>query len=255
MIDIRQLNFSYRPGSPVLAGISACLRKGQVVSVLGPNGCGKTTLLKAVLGFLPVSCRTIFIDEKPLESFSRPALARILAYVPQSHGSVFAYQVRDMVLMGRTGCRRFGGFSAKDQQKAQEALDLVRISHLARRSFPELSGGQQQLVIIARALAQDSSFIFMDEPTSGLDLANQTLVLKTMKKLHEERGLSFLMTTHHPEQAVYLGGQVLMMKAGQVKAAGEARKLTTARMVEELYDLSPGLLTEMGLVPSGLDPN
>ncbi|MDR1608057.1 MAG: ABC transporter ATP-binding protein, partial [Deltaproteobacteria bacterium] len=128
----------------------------------------------------------------------------------------------------------------------------VGVKSLARRPVTELSGGQQQLVIIARALAQDSQFVLMDEPTSGLDLANQTLVLNVMRRLQNE-GLSFLMTTHHPEQAMYLGGQVLMLKAGQIQGWGEAQKLTTVAAVESLYDLEPGLLNRMGLISACLE--
>ncbi|MDR1049741.1 MAG: ABC transporter ATP-binding protein [Deltaproteobacteria bacterium] len=252
MIDVRGLSFAYYRSDNVLADVSFRLDPGEMISVLGPNGCGKTTLLKAILGFLPISTKTIFINQHPVEDYSRPSLARILAYVPQYNGSVFPYSVRDMVLMGRTGFRRWGGYSGQDRRKVDEALDLVQITALSTRSFLELSGGQKQLVIIARALAQNSSFILMDEPTSGLDLSNQILVLKTMKKLHEDKKLSFLMTTHHPEQAVYLGGQVLMMKDGSVSACGQAKLLITPRTVEELYNLEPGLLTEMGLVPTCL---
>ncbi|MDR1085835.1 MAG: ABC transporter ATP-binding protein [Deltaproteobacteria bacterium] len=252
MIDIRSLSFAYYHGADVLADVSFSMELGQMISVLGPNGCGKTTLMKAILGFLPIARKTVFINKNPLENYSRTSLAKILAYVPQHHGSVFPYTVREMVLMGRTGARRWGGFSGEDNQKADEALELCQITSLADRSFLELSGGQKQLVVIARALAQNSPYILMDEPTSGLDLSNQVLVLKSMKKLHEENRLSFLMTTHHPEQAVYLGGQVLMMKDGSVAAWGAARQLTTSKTVEELYSLEPGLLSEMGLVPACL---
>jgi iron complex transport system ATP-binding protein len=252
MINIQNLSFAYHRHTAVLKDVTFSLKPGQLISVLGPNGCGKTTLLKAMLGFLPIKGESIFINGPALENFSKPSLDKLLEYVPQYNGSVFAFSVREMVLMGRTCGRRWGSFSGEDILKAQKALDLVQIASLADRSFLELSGGQKQLVIIARALAQNSPYIFMDEPTAGLDLSNQIVVLKTMKMLHEDMGLSFLMTTHNPEQAVYLGGEVLMMKEGRVTAWGAARELTTPGSVEELYGLKPGLLAEMGLVPACL---
>jgi iron complex transport system ATP-binding protein len=252
MIDVSRLSFSYRRSQAVLSEVAFKLEKGQTLSILGPNGCGKTTLLKAILGFLPIEKKTIFINGAPLESYSRDSLARILSYVPQLHGQAFPFKVRDIALMGRTGRRKWGGFDKKDQASADLALERVGVAHLAQRPVTELSGGQRQLVVIARALAQNSEFVLMDEPTSGLDLSNQAMVLKTMRRLHEEEGLSFLMTTHHPEQAFYLGGQVLMVKDGRVIRWGPAQKITTTETVEELYNLEPGLLRRMGLIPSCL---
>ncbi|MDR2140622.1 MAG: ABC transporter ATP-binding protein [Deltaproteobacteria bacterium] len=250
MIDIRGLTFAYPHSRPVLTDISFHLGPGQTLSILGPNGCGKTTLLKAILGFLAVKAKTIFLNGAPLETHSRAALAKLMAYVPQANGSVFPYLSGDLVLMGRTGRRKWGGFDQADHRKAQEALELVGISHLAQRPYPELSGGQRQLVNIARALAQDSQFIFMDEPTSGLDLSNQALVLQTMEKIHQEKKVSFLMTTHRPEQSVYLGGEVLMLKRGQILGWGPARQLINSAAVEDLYSLEPGLLNKLGLIPA-----
>ncbi|MDR1607878.1 MAG: ABC transporter ATP-binding protein, partial [Deltaproteobacteria bacterium] len=180
MIEVRRLSFGYCRCAGVLKEISFELNKGQTLSILGPNGCGKTTLLKAILGFLPIRQETIFLNGSPLESYARNSLAKVMSYVPQLRDGVFPYRVRDMVLMGRTGRRHWGGFSSADEKKADEAIDKVGVKSLARRPVTELSGGQQQLVIIARALAQDSQFVLMDEPTSGLDLANQTLVLNVM---------------------------------------------------------------------------
>ncbi|MDR1873253.1 MAG: ABC transporter ATP-binding protein [Deltaproteobacteria bacterium] len=252
MIDVKGLSFAYRRHTPTLMDVSFQLGPGDILSILGPNGCGKTTLLKSILGFLPINPKTVFINSHPVESYPRSFLAKILAYVPQFHGGVFPFKVLDMVMMGRTARRKWGGFDRQDIQKAHQALERVGISSLANQTFTELSGGQKQLVIIARALAQSSQFILMDEPTSGLDLSNQTMVLRTMKRLHETEGLTFLMTTHHPEQALYLGGQVLMMRAGRVVSLGAARLLTTAAAVEDLYGLEAGLLESMGLVPACL---
>ncbi|MDR0550197.1 MAG: ABC transporter ATP-binding protein [Deltaproteobacteria bacterium] len=253
MIEVRDLSFAYYKGPKVLQSVTFRLDAGQTLCVLGPNGSGKTTLLKAILGFLPLPKHAVFIAGQPIETYDRPSLARLLAYVPQNLGAVFGYKVKDMVAMGRTGRKKWGDFDQEDLKKARAALELVGILSLAERPVTELSGGQARLTIIARALAQDSRLILMDEPTSGLDLSNQALVLSTMKRLNAEAKVAFLMTTHHPEQAVYLGGEALLMKAGRALAFGEARTLTTIKAVEDLYDLKPGLLSQMGLSPVCLE--
>jgi iron complex transport system ATP-binding protein len=254
MIEVRKLSFAYRKPVNVLAKVSFEFEKGQILTILGPNGCGKTTLLKAILGFLPIAGGSVFINGAPVESYSRSLLAKLLAYVPQSAPGVYPYKVRDMVLMGRTCRRRWGGFDREDPKIAARASAQVGVETLADRAVTELSGGQRQLVIIARALAQDSQFILMDEPTTGLDLSNQAMVLKAMKRLHEEEKVSFLLTTHHPEQAVFLGGQALMIKMGRVVATGTAKNLATPKALEDLYDLEPGLLAQMGLAPACFGP-
>ena len=184
------------------------VRAGEVVCLLGPNGSGKTTLFKTLLGLLARLAGSVSIAGRPIESWPRQQLARHMAYVPQAHSAVFPYHVLDMVLMGRTA--HLGMFSAPseaDREQALAALQLLGIEHLANREYTRISGGQRQLALIARALAQDAPAIVMDEPTASLDFGNQALVLTEVKRL-AQRGLGIVLcrpmipTTRSPSAAV-----------------------------------------------------
>ncbi len=247
MIRIRELSFAYHKQRPVLNGISLDITRGEVVNVLGPNGCGKSTLLKAMLGFLKLRPGMITLDDAPLETIHRIDLARKLAYVPQLHNGVFHYTALDMVLMGRTMENPWRRFSAADYARAGAALERVRLGHLAERSYLELSGGERQLVLIARALAQNSAFLIMDEPVSGLDYGNQFHLLQVIHELSRE-GYSIILTTHHPEQAVFLGGRAILLHEGRVRADGPAREVITSEQVCALYNLPDGALRRAGIM-------
>jgi ABC-type cobalamin/Fe3+-siderophores transport systems, ATPase components len=243
MIEVRNLSFRYLGGPPVLEGVTLAIPRGEVVNILGPNGSGKTTLLKLILGFMPVPPETVFVDSRPIGSVKRKDLARLLAYVPQSHAGVFHYKAQEVVLMGRTAASPWLRFSAADYKRAGEVLEKVRISHLADRSYLRLSGGERQLVLIARALAQESAYLIMDEPVTGLDYGNQFHLLSVIRELAES-GLSIVLTTHHPEQAVFLGGRALMFKEGRLVADGPADGVITAASICDLYGLPPGVFPQ-----------
>ena len=238
MIEVRDLTLGYFDAPPVLQQVSLRVGKGEVVNVLGPNGCGKTTLLRAILGFLPVPLRSVFLEGRPQEEISRRDIARTLAYVPQMHTGVFAYQVLDVVLMGRTARSPWLRFSADDVDRAMNALEQVRMTSCARKSYLELSGGQRQLVLIARALCQGCSALVMDEPVTGLDYGNQFHLLELIGELSGS-GPAIMLTTHHPEQAVYLGGRAILLKAGHVVADGPVSTTVTAQQIKDLYNLPP----------------
>lgn len=238
MIEVRDLTLGYFDAPPVLRQVSLRVGKGEVVNVLGPNGCGKTTLLRAILGFLPVPPNHIFLAGRPQEKISRKELARTLAYVPQMHAGVFAYQVLDVVLMGRTARSPWLRFSAQDTERAMYALEQVRMAGYARKSYLELSGGQRQLVLIARALCQECSALVMDEPVTGLDYGNQFHLLELIGELSGS-GPAIILTTHHPEQAVYLGGRAILLKDGHVVADGPVSTTVTLQRIRDLYSLPP----------------
>ena len=246
-IEIRDLHFAYAAGRPVLNGLSLSIRPGEVVNILGPNGCGKTTLLKLMLGFLEAPAGSVLVEGRDIRAYARRELARRLAYVPQSHSGVFNYAALDMVLMGRTSSSPWLRFRDEDYGRARAALERVRIGHLADRPYLHLSGGERQLVLIARALAQNSSFLIMDEPVSGLDYGNQFHLLKVIRELAGEGGPGFILTTHHPEQAVYLGGRALLIKNGLLTADGPATEIINGPSVSELYNLPPDFLRGFGL--------
>ena len=206
--------------------------------LLGANGSGKTTLFKAVLGLLRLTGGRILVDGADTASWPPRRLARTLAYVPQAHTPPFPFAVKDVVLMARTAhLGLFGSPSRRDAAIAEDALDALGISHLAHSRYTEISGGERQLVLIARALAQQSEFLIMDEPTSNLDFGNQVRVLRRVKAL-ARRGLGLLMTTHFPDHAFLCASRVALLKAGRLLAMGRPEEVLTKRHLEGAYGVS-----------------
>ncbi|MDR1084804.1 MAG: ABC transporter ATP-binding protein [Deltaproteobacteria bacterium] len=219
------LSYSYRPDSWNLMSCSGSVPQGSSLAILGPNGCGKTTLLKLILGLI-----------KP--SSGRLSANGQMALVPQIFQLSFAFTVLDIVLMGRA--RKIGLFSqpsGRDFKAAREALDRVGLSHLERRSFNELSGGQRQLVVLARALVAEAEILLMDEPTSALDLKNQDLVLRWIIRLTREDHLTVIFTTHHPQHALTAADQVFLMLGGGAAFCGPTDEALTAENLHRLYGL------------------
>jgi iron complex transport system ATP-binding protein len=246
LIEARDLAIGYA-GTVVARDIAVSLQAGEVVCLLGPNGSGKTTLFKTMLGLLDPLLGSVWVAGRPIASTTRQQLARLVAYVPQAHISVFPYQVLDMVLMGRTA--HFGLFSAPsevDRERARSALELLGIEQLAGREYTRISGGQRQLALIARALAQDAPCIVMDEPTASLDFGNQALVLKEVVRL-ARRGLGIVLSTHDPDHALAIAGRVLLLHEGRVIADGPPRDVLTATRLEDVY----GVPVSVGALPGG----
>ena len=236
MIDVGNLSFSYSKDTPVLKNISFKADKGEILNILGPNGCGKSTLIKIILGFLPVEKGMVSIDGRDVNDITRKEAAKKLSYVPQQHRGVFSYPVLDVVLMGRLSQSPWYKYTGEDYEAARAALEKVKIEKYAERSYLHLSGGERQLVLIARALAQKSSYFIMDEPVTGLDYGNQFRLLQTVKEL-SEGGLTFILTTHHPEHAVFLGGRALLIKEGALIGDGEPYKVITTNCICNLYNM------------------
>lgn len=244
MIAIADLTLGYRKTAPVLKNVSLGIQPGEIVNILGPNGCGKTTLLKAMLGFLPVPDGGVLINGVSIGAIRRSDLARTLAYVPQTHHGVFPYSALDVVLMGRTIHSPWLRFSTADREQAMLSLARVKAEHLVRRSYLELSGGERQLVLIARALAQNCAYLVMDEPVASLDYGNQFRLLDLIREL-ALAGPAVILTTHHPEQAVFLGGRAVLIKGGRVVADGRAEEIVTRRRVGDLYDLPENVFSKI----------
>jgi iron complex transport system ATP-binding protein len=225
-------------GKPVVEDVSLALGSGDVLCLLGANGSGKTTLFKAVLGLLRLRCGRILVDGADTASWPQRRLARTLAYVPQAHTPPFPFAVRDVVLMARTAhLGLFGSPSRRDAAIAEDAMETLGVSHLADARYTEISGGERQLVLIARALAQQSEFLVMDEPTSNLDFGNQVRVLRRIKEL-ARRGLGLLMTTHFPDHAFLCASEVAVLKAGRLLATGKPEEVLTERRLEGAYGVS-----------------
>ena len=235
-LAVSGLKFAYSSGPEVISGLSCVFGPSQASCVLGPNGCGKTTLLKLMLGLLAPPKGAVEINGRPVEAMSRRDLAKLMSYVPQNASTVFQFSVLEMVMIGRIARGPWWRYLPSDQDRAMAALERVRMAKAAKRSCAELSGGERQLVLIARALAQDAPFMIMDEPAASLDYGNQLRLLDLVANL-AEGGLSVILTTHHPEQAVYLGGRAILMKSGRILADGPAKELINPKSVASLYDL------------------
>jgi iron complex transport system ATP-binding protein len=246
-LEVRQLSIGYNRQA-LGENLSLVMESGQVTCLLGPNGCGKTTLFKTLLGLLPPLAGSIHIDGKPSSTLTRAELARHLAYVPQAHVPPFPYQVLEVVEMGRTA--RIGAFAAPgaaDRQAAFQALARLGIEHLAQSDYSRLSGGQRQLVMIARALAQEAPVLIMDEPTASLDFGNQARVLNHILRLVEAGEHSVILSTHDPDQAFALNARVVLMQAGQIVAQGDPDTALNPDHLRQVY----GLGVHVEQTPSG----
>lgn len=240
MIDVRQrdvpqqdslvvedLAYAYGPDAPpVLHGYTTRIRRGQVFAILGPNGCGKTTLLKLMLGSLKPRRGSVTVNGD-------------LAFVPQLFQVSFPYRVLDMVMMGRAKqIRLFSLPSSHDEAAALDALARLGLADLAQHSFDELSGGQRQLVIFARALASGADILVLDEPTSALDLKNQTVVLEWIARLAHDYGLTVVFTTHHPHHAHAVADEALLMFDVADYRHGPVDEVLTAENLSRLYGVA-----------------
>src|SRR5690606_33730930 len=213
------------------------LREGEILCLLGPNGSGKSTLLKTLLGLLAPQAGQIRVLGRPLPDWSRRDLARRLGYVPQAHSGEFAFTVEEIVLMGRSShISRYAVPGPRDRAIAADCLETLGIRALASQPFTQVSGGERQLALIARALAQQPSILIMDEPTASLDFGNQLRVLEKVRRLKHE-GMAILLCTHQPEHAARLADRVALFKDGTLHAADTPAALLTVPRLAWLYGL------------------
>jgi iron complex transport system ATP-binding protein len=236
-LEIKNLSFAYGKES-IFEGIYMKVEKGEIVSVLGPNGAGKTTLFKTILGLFKARQGQVFVNGKDVSNSSRRQLAKEMGYVPQNHVSPFPYSVTDVVLMGRTAhINNYAVPSDLDSQIAREAMENLNISHLKNKNYTEISGGERQLVLIARALAQQPQILIMDEPTSNLDYGNQIRLLSHIKRLANQ-GFSIIMSTHYPEHALYCTGKVIMLKDGRILCSGSSEEVINEENLNKIYGIN-----------------
>lgn len=222
MLELRGIGFAYAGRDWVFRGVSLAAERGTVTAVLGPNGRGKTTLVRCAAGLLD-----------PQEGSVHRGAA--VGFVPQARGSAFAYPVREMVVMGRAA--HVGVFSVpgrSDREAAEAAMERVGIAELADRPFPTLSGGEQQLVLVARAVASGHPVLVLDEPATGLDLRNQVVVVELVRSLADD-GLAVLLTTHHPDHALMAADAVVLMRGPSDVRYGPADELLTEPELTALY--------------------
>lgn len=246
-IEIKDLSFSYR-GHDVLHDVSFSAADGDVAAVLGPNGVGKSTLFRCMLGFLKPQKGSITVDGRDISAMDRREAARTIAYIPQNSNPVFNYTVEDVVLMGATN--RLGMFSTPGQEDIERAgtiMDSLGILPLKDRPCGKISGGERQLTLLARALLQDARVLIMDEPTAALDYGNQ---LRVMERIEELAGHSYtvIFSTHDPNQAFRHASKVLAMREGRVHAAGQPVDVLTTTTLSRLYgiDIAMGSVATQG---------
>jgi iron complex transport system ATP-binding protein len=234
VLEARALAFGF-PGRTVGRDVSFSLAPGEVVCVLGPNGGGKTTLFRTLLGLLDTHGGEVLLDGSSLKSLSRAEIARVAGYVPQGHTAYFAYTLRQFVLMGRTA--RIGALAApgaRDRDIAERALESLGIAPLAEQPISEVSGGERQLALVARALAQEPRLLVMDEPTASLDFGNQVRVLERILALAAS-GIAILFSSHDPDHA-FLGAQrALLLGEGRLLEAGAPLEVVRADSLRRLY--------------------
>ncbi len=251
LVSVRNASFSYE-GMTVFENINLDLARGEILCLFGPNGCGKTTLLDNILGHLEPDEGSIIIDVKDRGRYSHREIARKIAYVPQVHERTFPYRVIDIVVMGRTPyLSPYSSPGMEDYMIAENSLEMIGIGKLKDRLYTRLSGGETQLVILARALAQDAPVIIMDEPASHLDFRHELILLETVAELVEKKNLSILLSTHSPNHAFYfenrgLPVRVAMMAEKRIIYMGTPGDVITEEKMKRVFNINTKVFTGNG---------
>ncbi|GAB5046478.1 ABC transporter ATP-binding protein [Thermodesulfovibrio sp. TK110] len=237
MLEVNELFFRHKGESrDVLKGISFKAKKGEITTILGPNGSGKTTLFKCISGLWKHYRGEIKVEGKAVDSLSFKKRARLFSVVPQEHEPPFPYSVSDVVLMGRASY--VGVFSSpgkKDYEKVNEALSIVGIEYLKDIPYTKISGGERQLTLIARAIAQGAPVMLLDEPTSHLDFRNQINILKKIKEIVRSKELTAVITLHDPNLSGFFSDKVVVINSGAKVAEGKPDDIITEELIKRVY--------------------
>ncbi len=240
-ITIDDLSFTYPSGTQALSNISLEIVEGSTLALLGSNGAGKSTLMDILFGWKPSSSVTLF--GKPLKEYGRKELGRHIALVPQSEHYNFSFTLLDYTLFGRAPyLAEMASPTERDVHIAYEALEMVGLASFAQRSVTTLSGGESQLVLIARAIAQESRVLLLDEPTSALDPANRRKIIEILQSLHN-KGKTIIFTTHDAQFAYELATHVAMLKGGKLLSFGTKERVVTTEALTTLYDTEMSVCT------------
>lgn len=236
MLKVENLSFEYDNGYRVLDGINFEVAKGEICGLFGPNGCGKTTLFKCCLKFLKSSSGNIHINGRDIGRESIRSMAKMVSYVPQEHKPPFPYLVKDVVLMGRTPhISGFFGVSKDHKLKAMEAMELIGVSELADEPYSRLSGGQRQMVLIARAVAQETPLLFLDEPTSALDFSNQLKIMNILRQI-ADNGTTIVACTHDPNHVLWFCDNVVVLGKQRLVSKGRPSEIFCDSILDEIYE-------------------
>lgn len=240
-IEAKHVNYAYKPGKTVLHDISFSLRAGESLYILGRNGSGKTTLLHCLAGLIKPNIGEVLLSGKTLDDYTASERARRIGLIPQIHIPSFNYSVKEMVLMGRAPHLGWlGSPTLKDYRLVEEALEQVGLSELQDQPYTEISGGERQLVLIARGLVQKCKILLMDEPTAHLDLSNQSRVSEIINQLTRQ-GLSFIVSSHEPNDALAYADNVLLLSGGWMTEFGPPKDTLTEPLLSAVY----GIKTEV----------
>jgi len=243
-------DIGYRIGNrEVLSSVTLELGDGDLVALLGANGAGKTTLLRILLGLQKPSAGIVYLEQRPLSTYRRKAIGQRIAYVPQGHVPVFPYLTRQIVELGRLPDSVTGrAVTPDDRRLAVAAMERLSIGHLADRPYTQLSGGERQSVLIARALAQGAQTLILDEPATGLDFGQQLRLTAVLRSLADD-GYCIMATTHDPIRARTAFDRAIMLHRGQILIDGPTNEVINEAAIRKLYDIGvgqvlPGILSQ-----------
>ncbi|RKJ50752.1 ABC transporter ATP-binding protein [bacterium 1XD42-54] len=222
----------------ILNNINIQADRGEILAVLGPNGAGKTTLLKCMMGLLPWAKGKSLLDGTDMQRLSRKALWKRMAYVPQAKGCPMAYTAEEMVVLGRSVHLSVIAQPTKaDYAKAHQAMELVNIGHLQKKLCSRMSGGELQMVLIARALAAQPDILILDEPESNLDFKNQLIILETMKRLASEEKLCCIFNTHYPDHALKIADRALLLDKNGTSIFGRTEEIINRENMRQAFEV------------------
>jgi len=237
LLEAHQLDFAYPDGAHAIRGVSLSIAPATLTAVIGSNGSGKSTLIRLLAGLLRPAAGEILLDGKPLAAWAPRLRAREIAYMPQATMTVFPFRAIDVVLSGRTPhAPQFGFENARDHAIAVEALAAAGAAHLAERQVTALSGGEKQMVILARALAQQPRVLLLDEPAAALDLKHRAELMRTLARLRDTRGLGVIMVTHDLQLTGCIFDCILALRHGELAAHGRPEEILQSDLLSRIYD-------------------
>lgn len=234
--DVKNASFWYKKDRKILSDISLSLQSGEILAILGPNGVGKTTFLKNAIGLLEWKNGGSFFDGKNIKNIGN--IWQKISYVPQAKNSTFSFNVLEMIVLGlNSHLSRFKNPTKGDYDKAKYLLNELKMSHLQDKTCSQISGGEYQMVLIARALINEPNMLILDEPESNLDFKNQIIVLDIMKKLASQKNILIIFNTHYPEHALEISHHALMLQKGQKYIFGDSKKVINEENLHKIFDI------------------